>query len=96
MLLEVMRRQSFSALAALILLAFSLISASPALAHNVPVDALVQAYVKPQGHVLQLLLRMPLKSYSDADYWHHGDGTVDLTRVDGPLRTAVQVAMIEN
>lgn len=96
MLLKIMRRQFSNALAALILFGLSLLSASPALAHNIPVDSLVQAYMKPQGHVLQVLMRMPLKSYSDADYYQRANGSVDLTRVDGPLRTAAGVALFEN
>jgi len=91
-----MRRQYSNALAALILFGLSLFAASPAFAHNIPVDALIQAYMKPHGHVLQVLMRMPLKSYSDADYYHHANGSVDLTKADGPLRTAAQVALFEN
>lgn len=93
---RIMRRQFSNALAALILLGLSLLSVRPAFAHNIPVDALIQAYMKPQGHVLQVLMRMPLKSYDDADYWRMPDGSVDLSRVDGPLRTAAQVALFEN
>ena len=96
MLFRIMRRQYSNALAALILLGLSLFSASSASAHNIPVDSLVQAYMKPQGHVLQVLMRMPLKSYADGDYYHHDNGSVDVTRADGPLRTAAQVALFEN
>lgn len=96
MLLKIMRRQFSNALAALILFGLSLFAASPALAHNIPVDALIQAYMKPQGHVLQVLMRMPLKAYADGDYYHHANGSVDLSKVDGPLRTAAQVALFEN
>src|SRR5581483_10730060 len=96
MLFRIMRRQFSNPLAALILFGLSLLSVSPAFAHNIPVDSLVQAYMKPQGHVLQVLMRMPLKSYADGDYYHHADGSVDLARVDGPLRTAAQVALFEN
>ncbi|HEX4371262.1 MAG TPA: HupE/UreJ family protein [Rhizomicrobium sp.] len=91
-----MRRQFPNVLAALILFGLGLIQASPASAHTIPVDSLVQAYMKPQGHVLQVLMRMPLKSYADGDYYHNDNGSVDLTRVDGPLRTAAQVALFEN
>ncbi|HEY5084845.1 MAG TPA: hypothetical protein VII48_10005, partial [Rhizomicrobium sp.] len=91
-----MRRQFSNVLAALILFGLGLIQAGPASAHTIPVDSLVQAYMKPQGHVLQVLMRMPLKSYADGDYYHHDNGSVDLTRVDGPLRTAAQVALFEN
>jgi hypothetical protein len=96
MLFRIMRRQFSNVLAALILFGLGLIQASPASAHTIPVDSLVQAYMKPQGHVLQVLMRMPLKSYADGDYYHHDNGSVDLTRVDGPLRTAAQVALFEN
>jgi hypothetical protein len=96
MLFRIMRRQFSNVLAALILFGLGLIQASPASAHTIPVDSLVQAYMKPQGHVLQVLMRMPLKSYADGDYYHHDTGSVDLTRVDGPLRTAAQVALFEN
>jgi hypothetical protein len=96
MLFRIMRRQFSNALAALILLGLSLLQASPASAHNIPVDSLVQAYMKPQGHVLQVLMRMPLKSYADGDYYQRPDGTVDLAKADGPLRTAAQVALFEN
>jgi len=96
MLFRIMRRQFSNPLAALILLGLSLLLAGPACAHTIPVDSLVQAYMKPQGHVLQVLMRMPLKSYADGDYYHHADGSVDLARADGPLRTAAQVALFEN
>ena len=96
MLLRIMRRQFSNPLAALILFWLPLFGASPALAHSIPVDSLVQAYMKPQGHVLQVLMRMPLKSYADADYYQRPDGSVDLARADGPLRTAAEVALFEN
>ena len=96
MLLRIMRRQFSNTLAALILFGLSLFSAGPAFAHSIPVDSLVQAYMKPQGHVLQVLMRMPLKSYADADYYQRPDGSVDIARADGPLRTAAEVALFEN
>ena len=43
-------------------------------------------FVKPQGHVLHVLVRVPLKSYTDAEYPHVGD-YVDLGKVD-PSRCA--------
>jgi len=96
MLFRIMRRQFSKPLAALILLGLSVLQASPASAHTIPVDSLVQAYMKPQGHVLQVLMRMPLKSYADGDYYQRPDGSVDLAKADGPLRTAAQVALFEN
>ena len=85
----IMRRQFALLLAALIFYAH------PASAHTIPVDATVQMFVKPQGHVLHVLVRMPLKAYSDADYPHNGD-YVDVARADFALRTAATVALTEN
>jgi hypothetical protein len=96
MLFRIMRRQFSNPLAALILLGLSLLQAGHASAHTIPVDSLVQAYMKPQGHVLQVLMRMPLKSYADGEYYRLPDGSVDLSRADGPLRAAAQVALFEN
>jgi len=52
--------------------------------------------MKPQGHVLQVLDADAAQILCDGDYYHHDNGSVDLTRVDGPLRTAAQVALFEN
>ncbi len=89
MLLRVMRCRF-----ALLLAALALFSC-PASAHNVPVDALVQMYVKPEGHTLKVLIRMPLKSDMDEDYARHRDGTVDLSQVNFALRSATTVALLE-
>ena len=85
----IMRRQFALLLAALTFYA------APALAHTIPVDATVQMFVKPEGHVLHVLARMPLKAYSDADYPHKGD-YVDVGNADFALRTAATVALTEN
>jgi hypothetical protein len=90
MLLKIMRCQFALLLAALIF------SAGPASAHNIPVDAVVQMFVKPQGHTLHVLVRVPLTTYSDADYPRHGGDYVDLTRVDPSLRTAATIVLLEN
>ena len=89
MLKWIMRRQFLSLLAALIFWAL------PAAAHEIPVDATVQMFVKPEGHVLQVLMRMPLKADMDADYPRKGQ-YVDLARADEALRTAAIVALAEN
>ena len=89
MLLRVMRCRF-----ALLLAALALFSC-PARAHEVPVDALVQMYVKPEGHTLKVLIRMPLKSDMDEDYARRGDGTVDLAQVNFALRSATTVALLE-
>lgn len=89
MFLRVMRCRFAFLLAALAL--FS----CPASAHIVPVDALVQMYMKPQGHTLKVLIRMPLKSDLDADWPRRSDGAVDLAHVNFALRTATTVSLLE-
>lgn len=90
MLLKIMRCQFALLLAALIF------SADPASAHNIPVDAMVQMFVKPQGHTLHVLVRVPLTTYTDADYPHRPGDYVDLTKVDPSLRAAATVVLLEN
>ena len=90
MLLKIMRCQFALLLAALIF------SAGPASAHNIPVDAMVQMFVKPQGHTLHVLVRVPLTTYTDAEYPHRAGDYVDLARVDPSLRAAATVVLLEN
>ena len=39
-----------------------------AAAHDIPYDATVQAFVKPAGPHLDLLVRVPLKTMRDVDF----------------------------
>jgi len=58
------------------------------LAHDIPNDVTVQAFLKPQGDRLHLLVRVPLKAMRDIDFPKRGPGYLDLARVDGFLRDA--------
>lgn len=69
--------------------------ASHALAHNIPVGATVQMFVKPQGHVLRVLVRVPLTTYTDAEYPRRAGDYVDLAKVDPSLRAAATVILLE-
>src|SRR5580704_9500194 len=89
MLSGLMRRRSVLLLAALAL------SASHAFAHNIPVGATVQMFVKPQGHTLQVLVRVPLTTYTDAEYPRRAGDYVDLVKVDPALRAAATVVLLE-
>jgi HupE / UreJ protein len=88
-LIELFRRRSVLLVAALTLVA------SHAFAHNIPVSALVQMYVKPQGHTLQVLVRVPLTTYTDAEYPRRAGDYVDLAEVDPSLRAAATVILLE-
>lgn len=88
---RVVIRRYLILLSALALLASA--AARPALAHDIPLDALVKMYVKPEGHTLWVLVRMPLKSITDAEYPRKERDFVDLVKVDPFLRDAAKVAL---
>jgi HupE / UreJ protein len=57
-------------------------------AHDIPIDVLVQAFVRPQGNHLHMLVRVPLKAMRDIEFPQRGPGYLDLARVDSSLRNA--------
>ena len=65
-------------------------------AHDIPIDVTVQAFVKPEGPRLTVLIRVPLDAMRDIEYQKRGPGYVDLARVDRPLRDAAQVWISDN
>ncbi len=89
MLNELMCRRSALLVAALTFFA------SHAFAHNIPVGATVQMFVKPQGHILRVLVRVPLTTYTDAEYPRRAGDYVDLAKVDPSLRAAATVILLE-
>lgn len=76
-------------LTALAALAFVL--SSPAAAHDVPADVTVQAFLKPEGQRLHLLVRAPLGAMRDVGYPTRGPGYLDLARVNASLREAASL-----
>ena len=60
-------------------------------AHDIPRDVTVQAFVKPEGHTLRLLMRVPLKGIMDVEFPRRERDFVDLTRIDQPLRDAATI-----
>jgi hypothetical protein len=85
----VLRRFAFLLLAALSF-------ATAAAAHEIPVDATVRMFVKPQGQTLRVLVRMPLKSIADAEYPRKERDFVDLAKVEPFLRDAAKIALLES
>jgi hypothetical protein len=78
------------------LLVAMMLLAAPASGHDVPVDAVVRMFVKPQGRVLRVLVRMPLKCITDAEYPHRERDFVDLARVEPFLGDAARVALLDS
>ena len=58
------------------------------LAHDIPTDVLVSAFVKPEGQRLRLLVRVPMKALRDVDYPRRGAGLLDIARADASLKAA--------
>jgi hypothetical protein len=61
------------------------------IAHDIPVDVAVQAFAKPAGVKLQLLVRVPLKALRDVDFPKRGPGYLDLGKVDAFLSDAAML-----
>ena len=61
--------------------------AAPALAHDIAAEVKVQAYVKPQGQVLRLIVRAPLKALRDIEFPLNG-AFLDIARADPFLHDA--------
>jgi HupE/UreJ protein len=66
-------------------------AALPALAHDIPRDVTIQAFVKPEGRQLHFLVRVPLKAMLDVEFPRRGPGYLDLARVDKSLRDAATI-----
>ena len=68
----------------------------PAGAHDIPVDVTVQAFVKPDGQSLRILMRLPLKSVTDIEFPRRERDFVDLSRIEPSLRDAATLALSNN
>ncbi|MEO8049611.1 MAG: HupE/UreJ family protein [Acidobacteriota bacterium] len=61
-------------------------------AHDIPTDVTVQAFLKPAGDRLHLLVRVPLKAMRDVDFPVRGkEGFLDIERTDRLLPDAASL-----
>jgi hypothetical protein len=58
------------------------------IAHDIPASVIVQAFVRPQGDRLRVLVRVPLGAMRDVEFPQRGDGLLDLPRAGQTLRDA--------
>lgn len=56
--------------------------------HDIPADATVQMFVKPEGTRLRVLIRVPLESMQEMDFPQFGPGYLDIANADDDLRDA--------
>ena len=62
-----------------------------AIAHDIPNDIIVQAFLKPEGQRLRFLVRVPLQAMRDIEIPQRGSGYIDAARAEDELRTAATV-----
>jgi hypothetical protein len=71
--------------------AVATVAPPPAAAHDVPADVTVQAFLKPEGQHLSLLVRTSLAALRDVVYPTRGPLYLDLARADASLRQAANL-----
>jgi hypothetical protein len=67
----------------------------PAAAHDIPADVKINAFFRPAGDRLELLVRLPLASLIDTDFPMRG-AFLDLARADEPIRGGIKVWLTDN
>jgi hypothetical protein len=87
-----MGRRLAGALAATLVCALSF----GASAHDIPTDVKVNAFLRPAGDRLELLIRVPLAAMSDIDIPTRGPGYLDISRADDALRSATKLWLVDN
>jgi hypothetical protein len=70
---------------------WAFIAIDTARGHEVPVDVVVQAWIKPEPDGLTLLVRVPLEAMRDIQFPERGPGFLDLAAADSTLRDAAQI-----
>src|SRR5678816_3099794 len=74
---------------ALLLFAAFFVLISPLQAHDIPADATVRLFVKPEGGHLRLVVRMQMVSIQEIDWpVRKEDGTLDMATLEPFLRQA--------
>ena len=65
-------------------------------AHEIPADVKINAFVRPAGDRLELLIWVLLAAMREVDFPTRGPGYLDLARIDEALRNAVKLWLIDN
>ena len=81
---------------------FACLAAGTAFAHDIPASVIVQAFVRPQGDTLRLLVRVPMSAVRDVEFPIREDGMLDVAKAGQAARNAAllwlgrDVEMYEN
>lgn len=76
---------------ALVIAMWAFLAIGAARAHEIPVDVVVQAWIKPESDRLTLLVRVPLEAMRDIQFPQRGPGFLDIAAADSTLRDAAQI-----
>jgi len=68
-----------------------LAASSPAAAHEIPTDVVVQSFLKPGERRVELLLRVPLEAMRDIDIPLKGPGYIDIPEARPYLEDAAEI-----
>lgn len=88
---EPVRRRA-AALLAVLVAAFALSAA----AHDIPADVRINAFLKPAGDKLELLIRVPLAAMIEAEFPTRGPGYLDIARANDALQGAAKLYLVDN
>jgi HupE/UreJ protein len=65
-------------------------------AHDIASDVTIQAFVRPEGQRLRILLRVPMPALRDIDYPRRNGDMLDLSRADQALNDAATLWVADN
>ena len=89
-------RTTFGGVVAVLPAALAMLHCPPsARAHDLPDAIRIQAFVRPQGERLDVLVRLPLVLLQNMDLPKRGPGHLDLAHIDAALQTAAEVTATE-
>ena len=64
---------------------------APSLAHEIPANVTVVAFVRPDGDRLRILVRVPLEAMRDVEFPRRGPGYLQLSGIEPLLRNAARL-----
>jgi len=71
--------------------ALTLLWPAAALAHDIPASVVVQAFVRPQGQTLHVLVRVPMAAMRDVEFPLTPEGLLELPRADKAIADAARL-----
>jgi hypothetical protein len=89
-------RVTIRRLTAVLAVAFALGASARLSAHDIPADVTVQVFVKPEGAMAHLLIRVPIESMLDVDWPMRDATTLDLSRIEPFLREGSTLWLSDN